>query len=89
MSTQTIAGDPANQFEESPDGTLRRRLGSNIKFWRTVRGISQRELSERSGITIRSISKYENGGSGITTENANRIAQAMGMDISDLTRERS
>lgn len=32
-----------------------------LKQWRNIRGVKQEELSDKSGVSLRSIVKYENG----------------------------
>lgn len=68
---------------------LHRRIGSNIKYWRGHIGMTQRELSEKAGVSIRSITKYETGAGGINLSTASRIAAVMGMDVSELMKERT
>ena len=59
-------------------------LGNNISFWLEVRGISQRELAERIGVTAVSISRYITGkrvASGMTLY---KISRVLGCTMEDL-----
>lgn len=59
-------------------------LGTNISFWLEVRGISQRELAERIGVTEVSISRYVTGkrvASGMTLY---KISKVLGCTVEDL-----
>lgn len=59
-------------------------LGTNLSFWLEVRGISQRELAERIGVTEVSISRYVTGQrtpSGLTLC---KISKVLGCTMEDL-----
>ena len=59
-------------------------LGSNIKFWIEVRGISQRELAERIGITEVSISRYVAGQRAPSSLTLCKISKVLGCTMEDL-----
>ena len=53
----------------------------NIKELRESKGITQAELSRRSGIKAPNLHKYESGGTVPTTKTLNRILLALDMEI--------
>ena len=53
----------------------------NIKELRESKGITQAELSRRSGIKAPNLHKYESGGTVPTTTTLNRILSALDMEI--------
>lgn len=52
-------------------------LGENIKAFRKKRGLSQRELGERIGMTQQQIAQYENSTRTPKVETIQRLAQAL------------
>lgn len=65
-------------------------MGGRLRYWRHRIGMSQKELSERSGIAQSRISEFENGRydiSGVTLRNAARLARALGIHAEDLLDE--
>lgn len=64
---------------------------SNLQYMRKTKGITQKELAERSHVSIRQIQHYEqkthdiNGASVITVLN---IAEALGCDVYDIIEPR-
>lgn len=60
---------------------------ANLKELRALCGMTQKELSERSGINIRQIQKYESGEyalNNMTAKTADAISHALGCSIDDL-----
>lgn len=60
---------------------------SSILYNRSVMGMTQKELSEKSGINIRQIQKYESGEydtGNMTLKNALAIAGALECEVKDL-----
>ena len=53
----------------------------NIKELRESKGITQAELSRRSGIKAPNLHKYESGGTVPTTKTLNRSLSALDMEI--------
>ena len=61
------------------------RLGKRIKVHRKYRKITQRDLSQLSGVSMSTISKLEQGvAKNVTIEKINAIAAAMGISLSEL-----
>ncbi len=60
---------------------------TNLKQYREKRKLSQRELAERSGVSLRTLQDYEQGRKPINQAAAitvHRIAQALGVTVEDL-----
>lgn len=60
---------------------------ANLKELRALCGMTQKELSERSGINVRLIQKYESGEyspNNMTAKTADAISHALGCSIDDL-----
>lgn len=53
-------------------------IGSNIRTLRDSRGMTQSELSDKTGLTVKSISEIENGHNQIRSENIKLFAAALG-----------
>ena len=66
-------------------------IGKNIRYYREKKGWSQEELAERSGYDVNtkksSMSKIENGKNDIPTSRLYAIAMALGVEVTDLTKE--
>lgn len=62
-------------------------IGSRIKEIREQKGITQKEVCEKAKCTIASLSRYESGKRNPTFESVERIANALGVSISDLCGE--
>lgn len=57
-------------------------VGEKIKERRTVLNITQQELSEISGIGLRTIIKIENGKGNPSLETLSQIVDVLGMEVS-------
>lgn len=60
---------------------------NSILYNRSVMGMTQKELSEKSGVNIRQIQKYESGEydvGNMTLKNAILLSEALGCDVRDL-----
>lgn len=57
-------------------------IGEKIKERRTVLNITQQELSEISGIGLRTIIKIENGKGNPSLETLSQIVDVLGMEVS-------
>ena len=54
-----------------------------MKHWRAVRGISQRDLADKSGVGYASIARIETGRQDPTVGILTRLAEALGIDVVD------
>ncbi len=59
-------------------------VGKNIKLIRVQRGLTQVELSEKSKIMLRSLSKMENEGSNFRLSTLQALASALEVSIFEL-----
>ena len=55
----------------------------NLKQWRELRGLTQVELADRSGVSPRSIAGFEAGAS-TRPNTARKLAEALDVDVMDL-----
>lgn len=59
----------------------KRMIAELIRKQRNLQGITQRELAERSGFTLRSIQYWEQGKNSISLENADKLLKALGVEL--------
>jgi transcriptional regulator with XRE-family HTH domain len=59
----------------------------NLKALRLARGLSQKELSDATGLTIRYISKLENSDPNVTLNVVEKASKALGCTVFDLLGE--
>lgn len=64
--------------------TARGRFAQRLRLERTSRNLSQEELADIAGLHRTYIGSIERQERNITIDNMERLAQAMGLDISDL-----
>ena len=55
----------------------------NLRQWRELRGLTQRELADAAGLHVRGIAGYE-AGAGARPNTARRLAETLGVDVMDL-----
>lgn len=67
---------------------VRKRVGLNIQNLRRAAGLSQEELADRAAVHQTYLSGVEQGKRNPSILVLDRIAQALGMDIHDFTRQR-
>jgi len=63
---------------------LKDRVAKNVKALRLARGVSQQDLANKSGLTIRYISRLENSGQNLTLEVIEKLAHGLGCTPHDL-----
>lgn len=56
-----------------------RSLGEEIVVWRKLRGLTQAQLADRSGVARNTLNRLERGDGGISTENLLRILRGLGV----------
>ena len=61
---------------------------NNLKIIRRAKGLSQKELAEKTGLTIRIISYYENEATSPPIDKIEIIANALGITIADLLNDK-
>lgn len=62
----------------------RRAVGNQIRTARRTRGLSQERLAELAGIDRQAINRIEQGHQSALLDNLIRIAEALGMPLSEL-----
>ena len=63
---------------------IKKHLGSNIKHYRIINGISQAKLAEMANMATNYLGLIENGKKFPSSEMIERIALALGKDTTDL-----
>lgn len=74
----------------SATGRLAAIIGTNIRSRREAAGLTQRELAQRlEGVdTTMTVSRWERGAHAPSGENLEALADALGIEVADLYRER-
>lgn len=62
-------------------------IGERLKRYRNEKRMTQEEVAYRAGVTITSISRWENGVREPTFRDVEKIAAALGVTMEELTRE--
>ncbi|HEY2370422.1 MAG TPA: helix-turn-helix transcriptional regulator [Polyangiaceae bacterium] len=70
-------------------GVQRVALGARIRFERQRKGWTQTDLARESGFTVEEIARFESAQATPSEGDAERIAAAMGMALTELCRERA
>jgi len=58
-------------------------IGAAIRNRRKALCLSQEELAERVGVTFQQMQRYENGSTMLNVENVQRIADILGLPVTD------
>ncbi|MBI2172435.1 MAG: helix-turn-helix transcriptional regulator [Chloroflexi bacterium] len=66
---------------------INRVFANNIRRLRRCRGLSQEALADTAGLHRTYVGAVERGERNITLLNANRIAEALGVSLSDCLKE--
>jgi transcriptional regulator with XRE-family HTH domain len=61
-------------------------VGRRVRAQRLARGLSQTELGTKIGVSFQQLQKYENGGNRIGAGRLERIAEALKVPVSFLSR---
>jgi transcriptional regulator with XRE-family HTH domain len=67
--------------------TARIRLAANLRAARAKLGISQEELADRAGINRTFVGSVERRERNISLDNIERLAVALGMDVTELLKK--
>lgn len=76
---ETNAADPANSGDQTPAEVL---VGRHLRELRTRHGYSLRELADRSGLNVNTLSLVENGRSSPSVSTLQQLAVALNVPIS-------
>lgn len=68
---------------------MKQTPGETVKALRLARGMTQRELSERTGIAQSALSAIEHGAKSLGLARAVRIAEALGVRYADILGDRA
>lgn len=71
-------------FKTTEDNLLAKSVGRNIKFLMKIRGVSQKDLSERTGMATSTVSDYVNGRTIQPLQALYRISKALNVRLSEL-----
>jgi XRE family aerobic/anaerobic benzoate catabolism transcriptional regulator len=72
------------EAEEGPDAAFLRGVGERLRLTRTRRGMTQRLLSQRSGVSSRYIAQAESGAGNVSVLLLRRLAEALGVPATEL-----
>ncbi|MGB7684508.1 MAG: helix-turn-helix transcriptional regulator [Solirubrobacterales bacterium] len=56
-----------------------RRIGEDVSTWRKLRGLTQAQLADRSGVSRDTLSRLESGTGGVSLETLLRVLRALGL----------
>lgn len=62
-----------------------RALAEDVATWRKLRGLTQAQLADRSGVSVNTLNRLEGGDGGVSTENLLRVLRGLGI-LESLTR---
>ena len=62
--------------------------GDKVEYYRVRRAKTRKDLARDTGFSYSLISQIENGNTGGSVESAKRIADALGLSIDDIWRDR-
>lgn len=67
--------------------TLGKRLAKNAKAIRVSKGLSQQELANKTGLTVRYISRLENTAQNVTLDVLEKLTRGLGCSLGELLGE--
>lgn len=56
-----------------------RRIADDLGSWRKLRGLTQAQLADRSGVSLATVTRLESGDGNVTLESLLRILRALGI----------
>ena len=59
-------------------------MGEQLRAWRAVRGLSQRDLAQRAGVVYPLVARLEMGQTDPRLSTLERLAEALGLSLVDL-----
>ncbi|MBD2753771.1 helix-turn-helix domain-containing protein [Spirosoma validum] len=60
---------------------IKQRVGQQIREARKAKGLTQKELGEKLGVSHATVNGYEKGDQNLTIETLERVATALGLEI--------
>ncbi len=79
-----MAKTPSSDDEDPELSSLYSAVGARVRELRLANGITQEQLSERSGVSRRYIVQIERSGLNLTLELLHQLAKALGLKLQDL-----
>lgn len=76
LTLEGVSSDESLSFEPR----LQREFGSNLRAWRTSRGLTQEALAEKLELSSRYLRTLETGAGNITLRTMEQVAYALGED---------
>ncbi|MBL6957348.1 MAG: helix-turn-helix transcriptional regulator [Rhodospirillales bacterium] len=70
--------------KKQPPDPIDISIGDRLRQRRRRMSLSQQELSDRSGVTVRTLNRYENGNRGIAASDLYRLCQALEISVPSL-----
>jgi Predicted transcriptional regulators len=71
-------------FESAHFSNIKKRFGRNLRIIRVTQGLTQEELSFRSGLNRNYISDTERGARNISVVAISKLADGLGVEIKEL-----
>lgn len=62
-----------------------RRVAEDLRSWRKLRGLTQAQLADRSGVSLATVARLESGEGNVRLESLLRILRALGL-VDSLTK---
>lgn len=59
------------------------QIGKNLKGYRKICGLSQKELAETVGVTFQQLQKYEKGNNRISASRLYKLAETLNVSVAD------
>ena len=56
-----------------------RQIADDLKVWRKLRGLTQAQLADRSGVSVATVARLESGDGNIALESLLRILRSLGI----------
>jgi transcriptional regulator with XRE-family HTH domain len=78
--------EPQEQEDQEPDDPEQRLLGRHVKRLREVRGLTQEELAERSGLSSDTIRRFEHGNFSPSHRTLRKLCKGLELPVSQLFR---
>jgi transcriptional regulator with XRE-family HTH domain len=70
--------------KKNPDKEYKMKVGENIRKWRELKGLQQKDLADKLNISITALSNIETGVSDPNTQRLEDIADALEIEVSQL-----
>jgi transcriptional regulator with XRE-family HTH domain len=61
-------------------------IGSNVRYWRTRRALTQRQLASSAGLTLSTITRIERGLARPHPTTVHKLAVALGVGVEQILR---